>query len=123
MIAVIGTLARQEITLAKKKTPRKATPDPEQASGTFEHLGKKIDDLPHVRSAEEAVHRAKAELDKAQGSYGEIRRKAVEELRGLREKNVGDLLDDTMSFVRRRPGWGIAVAGVAGFVLGRLFRR
>lgn len=109
--------------MAKKKTRRKATPDPEQAPGAFENLGKKIDDLPHVRSAEEAVRHAKAELEKTQASYGEIRRKAVEELRGLREKNVGDLLDDTMSFVRRRPAWGIAVAGLAGFLLGRLFRR
>ena len=120
MIAVIGTLARQDITLAKK-TPRSAKPDPEP--GTFESLGKKIDDSPKVRTAEEAVQRAKAELEKAQARYGEIRRKAAEELRGLREKNLGDLLDDTMSFVRRRPGPGIAIAALAGFVLGRLFRR
>ena len=106
-----------------KKTPKSTDSEPETSPGAFENLGKKIDDLPHVRSAEDAVSRAKAELEKAQARYRDIRKGAVEELRGLREKNVADLLDDTLRFVQRRPGPGIAIAAFAGFVLGRLFRR
>lgn len=95
---------------------------PEQ-SGIFESLGKKLDDLPAVREAEQAVLRAKAELERAQEKYRNVRQSAVRELRDLREKNIGDLLEHTLNYVSRHPAQGIGVAALIGCVLGRLFRR
>jgi ElaB/YqjD/DUF883 family membrane-anchored ribosome-binding protein len=94
-----------------------------EAPGVFEHLGKKIDDLPHVRDAEQALLKAKAELDRAQQMYRNVRRQAVQELRDLRQKNLGDMLEQTLDYVRRHPGQGVGLAALAGFFLGRLLRR
>jgi len=81
---------------------------------------------PEVREVDEAagaVHRAEEELQKAREWYGRVRRDAAEQLKEVRETTVGDLVEATLNGVRRRPAAGLFFAALAGFFLGRLFRR
>ena len=78
---------------------------------------------PEVCSAAEALKRAKAEFDKAQAFYENICQQASERLKTVREKRVGDMIDSTLEMVKRSPGTSLTVAALAGFFLGRLFRR
>ena len=80
-------------------------------------------DSPRIRSAADAVHRARLELEKAQKVYDNVRREAVERLEQVRETTVGDLIDGTLEAVRKRPAVGLSIAAMIGFFLGRLFRR
>ena len=76
-----------------------------------------------VCSAAEALKRAKAELEKARAFYENVRQQAAERLKSVRETSLGDLIDGTLEVVKRRPGTSLAIAALAGFFLGRLFRR
>ncbi|MBX9790973.1 MAG: hypothetical protein K2Y37_18800 [Pirellulales bacterium] len=92
-------------------------------SGTFEELGRKLDDMPEVQRAEAALRAACDQLEAAQAKYRDVRDRAMSELTGARQKNFGDLLAGVLDFVRRNPGSGIIAAVLGGFFLGRLFRR
>ncbi len=92
-------------------------------AGTFESLGKKIDERPEVQAAEEALHRARDEFEKAQETCRRLREEACHGFPNLREKKVSDVVESTLTFVRKNPGPGVLVAAVLGFFLGRLFRR
>jgi ElaB/YqjD/DUF883 family membrane-anchored ribosome-binding protein len=74
-------------------------------------------------SAAEVLKRAKAELENAQAYYEEVRQQAVDRVKAVREKSVGDLIDGTFESVRRHPGAGLTAAALVGFLLGRIFRR
>ena len=74
-------------------------------------------------SAADALKRAKAELDKAQAYYEQVRQQAVERVKAVRETSVGDLIDGTLASVRRHPGAGLTIAALVGFLVGRIFRR
>ena len=74
-------------------------------------------------SAAEALKRARAEFEKAQAFYESVREQAAERLEAVRKMSVGDVLDGALGAVRRHPGAGLTVAALAGFALGRLFRR
>jgi len=76
-----------------------------------------------IRSAADAVRRAKIELEKAQKLYDEIRQEAAERMKQVRQTTVGELIDGTLEAVRKRPAVGLSLAALAGFFLGRLFRR
>jgi ElaB/YqjD/DUF883 family membrane-anchored ribosome-binding protein len=76
-----------------------------------------------VCSAAEALKRAKEELEKAQAFYENVRQQAAERIHSVRKANVGELLDGSLELVRRYPGAGVAVAALAGFFLGKMFRR
>lgn len=89
----------------------------------FENLGRKLDELPAVQAAEQALRRATAELHRAQERYQQVRAQAVEQVSELREKSAAELLEATLESVRKHPGPGVAVAAFVGFMLGRLFRR
>ena len=82
-----------------------------------------VDPSPQVAAAQRAVRRAEAELNKARQLYREVRRKATERLSRVREKRLGDLMDDTLKLVRKHPGPSVVIAALIGFGLGRLFRR
>ncbi len=92
-------------------------------TGTFESLGKKLDERPEIHAAEEAVRRAKQELEQAQRYCHELREQAGEKIKQLREQNVGDVVEGTLALVRKHPGPGVLCAAFLGFFLGRLFRR
>jgi ElaB/YqjD/DUF883 family membrane-anchored ribosome-binding protein len=92
-------------------------------TGTFEGLGKKLDERPEIRAAEEAVRRAKQELDQAQRLCHELREQAGEKFKQFREQDAADVVECTLSFVRKHPGPGVLCAAFLGFFLGRLFRR
>ncbi len=100
-------------TSSRKKTKkaRKADAKPAEPEG------------PEVRSAADAVRRAKIELEKAQQLYKEVRQEAVERLEKVRQTTVGDVIDGTLEAVRKRPALGLSIAALVGFFLGRLFRR
>ena len=76
-----------------------------------------------VCSAADALKRAKAEFEKAQAYYENLRLQAAERLKSVRATSVGDVIDGTLNSVRRHPGAGLTVAAIVGFFLGRLFRR
>ena len=76
-----------------------------------------------VEAAAEAVRRAKHQLREARRAYWQLRRQTVDQLKQIREMSVGDLVDDTLKRVKRHPGPSVIVAVLAGFFLGRLFRR
>jgi len=78
---------------------------------------------PEVRNAADAVRAAEAELKKAQQLYRQVRQKATNRLKAVREKSVGELIDGTLNTVKKHPGPGVIVAVVIGFFLGRIFRR
>jgi len=123
-----------EDIVAKKKTARHVSnasdngpadvelPDPETTEQEPD-AEQQAEQSPKVRKAAESVEQARAELEKAQACYQRVRREAVERLEKVRQKTVGDLLDDTLEVVRKHPGPGVIVAAILGFFLGRLFRR
>ena len=81
------------------------------------------DETPEVRAAEEAVSRAKEELKRAQELYVDIRRQATDQIRQVRGKTLGELIDNVLKLVKKHPGPGVVIAGLLGIFLGRLFRR
>jgi ElaB/YqjD/DUF883 family membrane-anchored ribosome-binding protein len=93
------------------------------AAGTFEGLGKKLDERPEIQAAEEAVVRAKQELEQARRLCRELREQAGDKIKQFREQDVGDVVESTLSLVRKHPGPGVLCAAFLGFFLGRLFRR
>jgi len=95
----------------------------EESHGMFEELGRKIDALPHVQSAERLVRQAQDELRRAQAHYQRVRAEARSQLHTLRDKNVGEVVGDALDYVRRHPGQGVLASIIAGFLLGRIFRR
>lgn len=122
--------SRQKSTTNEKTTRNNSATDaspaesgPAHDAGVFESLGRKIDEVPQVRAAEEAVRQAHEKLAQARDAYEQARVNAADELSNLREKNVGDLVDGATDYVRRHPGQGVLVAALCGFFLGRLFRR
>jgi len=80
-------------------------------------------DPPEVHAAAEAVEKAKAALREAQECYQRVRKEATERLKQARETRVGDLIDGLLGLVRKYPGAGVITALLAGFFLGRRFRR
>jgi ElaB/YqjD/DUF883 family membrane-anchored ribosome-binding protein len=74
-------------------------------------------------AAAEALRRAKEELARAQQAYERIRAQAAEQIDALRERRVGDVIDATVQCVKRHPGQTLVLATIAGFFLGRFFRR
>jgi ElaB/YqjD/DUF883 family membrane-anchored ribosome-binding protein len=99
--------------------------DSEKSStpGTFESLGKKLDERPEIKAAEEAIRRAREELEHAQQHYHELRGRAGEKIKHIREQKVSDAVECTLELVRKHPGPGVLCAAFLGFFLGRLFRR
>jgi ElaB/YqjD/DUF883 family membrane-anchored ribosome-binding protein len=77
-------------------------------------------------AAEEAVdpvEKARLELEKAREFYQKVRREATERLKAVREKTVGDLIEDTLEMVKKHPGPGVVIAGMLGFFAGRFFTK
>jgi ElaB/YqjD/DUF883 family membrane-anchored ribosome-binding protein len=52
-----------------------------------------------------------------------LRNRIVEHVRHFRELTPNDFVDRSAEVVRKHPGWGIAAGVVAGFFIGRIFRR
>jgi ElaB/YqjD/DUF883 family membrane-anchored ribosome-binding protein len=73
--------------------------------------------------AAEAVRLAQLELEKAQKVYEDLRRQAVEKIRDVREKKVGDLVDCTLDVVKKHPGPSLIVSVALGFCLGKWLQK
>ncbi|MBX3413157.1 MAG: hypothetical protein KF708_10755 [Pirellulales bacterium] len=103
------------------------SPSPEQAArpeaDLFENLGRKLDEMPAVQAAEQALRRATIELHRAQERYEQARAQAAEEFSKPREKTPGEIVETTLECVRKYPGAGVLIAAFVGFFLGSLFRR
>ena len=111
--------------MAKKKGqgPSSLSQDGGSEPRTSDTSDDGVDRSPEVTAAEEAVRRAEVELTKAKQAYARVRRQATEQLKRVREKRVGDLVDDTLKMVKKHPGPSVVLAALLGFWLGRLFRR
>ena len=96
-----------------------ASPD----ADLFENLGRKLDEMPAVQAAEQALRRATVELRRAQERYEQTRAQAADQFAELREKTPSELIDTTLDCVPKYPGPGVVGAALVGFFLGRLFRR
>lgn len=81
------------------------------------------EDRKALDAAEEAMAAARETLRKAQDDYAKVREKARHKMKGLREKNLGELVDDTLGYVQEHPALGVLGALFVGLFLGRLFRR
>ncbi|MFH1920409.1 MAG: hypothetical protein ABIP48_11055 [Planctomycetota bacterium] len=112
--------------MAKKKGA-KASSGAKEAPGVDAHASDnsspEAERTPQVKAAEAAVRRAEAELKKANEVYGQVRQQAAEQLKRVRETNVGEVIDGTLKLVKKHPGPGVLIAAAIGFFLGRLFRR
>ena len=97
--------------------------DSSHEPGPFENLGRKLDERPEVRAAEQALRQAQIQLEKARKQYHEIRVEAAESLQNVRGHKVGDVVSATLELVRKHPGPGVVAALVCGWVAGRIFRR
>lgn len=95
----------------------------EQAAETEPASAVEPDEVPEVKAAAEAVHRAKEEFEKACATYQNLRKEATEQVRKLRESTVGDVVEGSLEAVRKHPALGVGLAALVGFFLGRLFRR
>ena len=112
------------IVMRKKKAAKAGALGAEIGDGGARAPGEvDVDPSPQVAAAQRAVQRAEAELNKARQLYRGVRRKATERLSRVREKRLGDLVDDTLKLVRKHPGPSVVIAAFVGFWLGRLFRR
>lgn len=107
--------------MAKRKNTKPPSELPSESPSEPSSEASPSDEAPKVRNAADAV--ARAELKRAQATYQTVRKEATERLQAVREKSVGDLIDGTLTAVKKHPGPGIFVAVVIGFFLGRLFRR
>ncbi len=94
------------------------SPSPESSPA-----GSEAEPSHRIRSAADAVRCAEAELKKAREFYEKVRHEATERLQNMRKTTLGDVLDGTFETVRKHPGPGVIVAGVLGFLVGRMFRR
>jgi hypothetical protein len=80
-------------------------------------------ECPEIYLATEAVRLAKAELEKAEKFYEDIRRQAADKIRAVRETTVGDVIDKALVTVKRHPGPSLIICAAMGFCLGRWFQR
>jgi ElaB/YqjD/DUF883 family membrane-anchored ribosome-binding protein len=91
--------------------------------GTFESLGRKLDERPEIRAAEDAVRRAREQLDQAQQYCQQLRSDATVEWKDLRQANFTEVMEKSLEFVRKNPAVGVSIAAILGYFLGRIFRR
>lgn len=93
--------------------------DPERPAEGYEdgrlvHAARKVEDMGHRagEKIEGAKHRIKETVDRAREKAGE-----------LREKSMGEMVDDTRDFVRRHPGRSVLISLGVGVLLGAFLRR
>jgi hypothetical protein len=111
--------------MAKKKGEGPSLPPQDGGSEprTSDSPDDGVDQSPEVAAAEQKVRRAEVELERAKEAYYRVRQHATEQLKRVREKRLGDLVDDTLKLVKKHPGPSLVLAALAGFWVGRLFRR
>jgi hypothetical protein len=109
-----------ERNMAENDTSKPRTDSPESKSA---EASQDAQQSPDIGCAAEAVRRAEAELKKARELYEKARGKAVEQLKAVREKKMGELIDGTLTLVKKHPGPGVLVAMIVGYFLGRLFKK
>src|SRR5689334_22107241 len=112
-----------------------STADQPEELGPFERLGKRLDGMPPFRLIDDAVRRAKEEVEKAAAYCKKLRDKTINEAgevidevkEGIREevkeRNIGDLAGDTIRYIKRHPVQAAVASALVGFVMGRFGRR
>ena len=99
--------------MAKKKTTRSS--EPRRSSSRSGRTRDKS-----VAAAKDKMNAARMALEEAKAEFDELREQAAEK---LEDGAVGDVIDETLEFVRRHPGIGVISAAAIGFIVGRAFRR
>lgn len=74
-------------------------------------------------AAAEAVRRAEAEWRRAKAGYEKLKTEAAARVKSARAATLGQVIDGILAAVRKHPGPGVLAALLAGFFLGRLFRK
>jgi len=92
------------------------------AGESFERVATQVGKRGHeaIDHVADAVHRGASQVKTGiEGPLERAREKAGE----LREKKVGDIVEDVRDVVRRHPGKAIAAAAAAGFLFAVWLRR
>ena len=76
-----------------------------------------------VESARRKLQAAREVLRTAEDQYEEVRCKATAQLERIQNSTVGDLIDETLDFIRKHPGIGVLSATALGYFLGRRIGR
>lgn len=97
--------------------------EPRPTTGTFENLGRKLDERPEVRAAEKALRAAQEQLENALAQYQNVRQEAATDFADARRRNSGDWLSAILEMVRKYPAPGVLLALACGWLCGRIFRR
>lgn len=95
----------------------------EEKTAASAEPGRPDDQAAKLRSAADAVRCAEAELQKAKECYTKLRDQAAAQLKAMRQKTLGNVIDGTLATVRKYPVAGAILAGLLGFFCGRLFRK
>jgi hypothetical protein len=105
---------------AERKKPNPAN---DRDAGTFESLGRKLDERPEIRAAEEAIHVAQDQLRKAREQYAYLKSHAREDIAEFSRLTTSEKVESALDWVRKHPGPGVLASLACGWMLGRLFRR
>ncbi|MCH2126581.1 MAG: hypothetical protein MK165_17450 [Pirellulaceae bacterium] len=76
-----------------------------------------------VESARKTLQAAREALRAAENQYEEVRCKATAQLEQIQHRTVGDVIDETLDFIRKHPGIGVLSATALGYFLGRRIGR
>jgi ElaB/YqjD/DUF883 family membrane-anchored ribosome-binding protein len=76
-----------------------------------------------VEQAEQRVREAREALQAARREYEQLIERVAEVDRPSSAESVSHAVDETLKLVKKYPGPGVLTAALAGFFLGRLFRR
>lgn len=111
--------------MAKKSgdPPASNSPSRPAEAGFFEHVGKRLDEMPRVQDAEAALWKAKEELEQALARYRDVRASTAADFRDAQQRAGGNWYATAMELVRKYPGAGVVVAGLGGYLLGKIFDR
>ncbi len=105
------------------KSNHRKPADESDTPGTFENLGRKIDERPEVQAARDALLAAREQFERARSQFEELRSRAADDVADLRERSPSDVLAGALEWVRKHPGPGVAAAIACGWFAGRIFRR
>jgi len=98
-------------------------PGDEQPAGSFQELGRKLDQRPEVQAAAEALRAAHEHYEQAKAQYYHLRDDAAQEVHSLRGKGTAEVIAMVLEMVRKHPGPGVVAALMCGWFAGRIFRR
>jgi len=96
---------------------------PDDEPGRLESIGKRLDENPKLQAAGKAVDKVRSTVEDAVGKVQDARKKATQRVQSVRNKRIGEMIDDTLDYVKENPAKGLCGASALGFLLGWILRR